>query len=97
MFKMLKAYILNIILVWVSAASMSLVKAQSSSTTPGDVQLPPFITVNPLPDIIYQAGQEVTLDCAATGTPTPSYQWLMNGVKLYAFPTALNSPFGQYD
>lgn len=49
----------------------------------------PIITTNPLPEIV-KLGTNVTFVAAASGLPTPSYQWQFNGTNISA---ATNSSF----
>ncbi|WP_221032057.1 immunoglobulin domain-containing protein [Actomonas aquatica] len=46
------------------------------------VQVLPEITAHPVPQTTVLAGADVTLTVAATGTPTPTYQWRKDGIDI---------------
>lgn len=57
--------------------------ATTATSTPValSVNIPPAITTQPA-SVLASLGQNVTLSVAATGSPTPSYQWSRNGVPI---------------
>lgn len=52
-----------------------------TAATP-DIRVPPAIVVHPVKSNIYRPDDEITLECRATGTPTPTYYWTKNGLTL---------------
>lgn len=46
----------------------------------------PAITLDPSRNIIAEAGEDLTMDCLASGVPEPSVEWLYNGQPLLKCP-----------
>jgi len=57
---------------------------------PGSPVIPPLVTVQPLPEILY-AGRTASFTGAGNGTPPLYYQWLKNGTPINNGPTGSGS------
>lgn len=47
-----------------------------------DVRLPPTITKSPVKYKVFRFEDEITLECEASGSPAPQYEWFKNDVVL---------------
>ena len=64
------------------------------------VQMPPFITPATITEYTVTENSPITMQCVATGSPTPEIQWFRKGIKidagqpgiLYLFLVSLFSP-----
>lgn len=53
-----------------------------SAALAADSRMPPSIVKGSVAEKIYRQDDEIQLDCSATGSPKPTYEWHKNGIPL---------------